>query len=63
LAASNWSLHSLTYSAIRDGDVYRVAGAMLVIMSRHGIEQPSFMGITVKDEVSVRIRFEAKDEP
>jgi len=54
---------SFRYSAVRDGDVYRVAGAMVVLLSRHGIEQPSFMGITVKDEVSVRVRFEATDKP
>jgi len=50
------------YSAVRDGELYRVAGAMRVNMARHGIEQPSFMGITVSEEVSVRVRFEAKDD-
>jgi polyisoprenoid-binding protein YceI len=51
------------YTARRDGDVYRVAGALRVDMTKHGIEQPSFMGVTVDSEVTVSVRFEAKDVP
>lgn len=52
---------SVHYTAKREGDVVHVSGAMRVRMTDFGIEVPRYMGITVKPDVDVTVRFDARD--
>jgi polyisoprenoid-binding protein YceI len=49
------------YSAKRDGDTLHVNGALHVNMNDFGIEVPKYLGITVKPEVDVDVRFDTVD--
>jgi polyisoprenoid-binding protein YceI len=52
---------SVHYTVKRDGDALHVSGAVHVNMNDFGIEVPRYMGITVKPEVDVTVRFDAVD--
>jgi len=51
------------YTVRRDGPTLRVNGAMHLNMNDFGIEVPKYMGITVKPEVDVNVKFDAADKP
>ncbi|MBI2393349.1 MAG: YceI family protein [Deltaproteobacteria bacterium] len=50
-----------TYTASRDGEIYKVAGTLHVSMKEHGITEPSYLGVKVKDGVDVSVQFNVKD--
>lgn len=50
------------YTAKRDGSVIAVSSSTHINMKDFGIEQPSFMGATVRPEVNVTANFSVKDE-
>lgn len=50
------------YVAKREGDQIKVSGSMRLNMKEFGIEVPSYLGVTVKPEVDITVRFETKDE-
>ncbi len=56
--------HSVTvhYTIKRDGAAYGVSGAVRVNMKDYGIEVPTYLGVTVKPDVDIAVRFDAKDE-
>ncbi len=49
------------YSAKRDGDTMHVNGTVHFNMNDFGIEVPKYLGITVKPDVDVQVRFDAAD--
>jgi polyisoprenoid-binding protein YceI len=49
------------FSAKRDGSAYHVSGALRVNMNDFGIEAPSYLGVSVKPDVDVDVRFDAAD--
>lgn len=49
------------YAVKRSGAASNVAGSLRVNMKDFGIEEPSFMGATVKPEVDVNVTFGMKD--
>ena len=50
------------YDAKRNGNAYHVDGKMRVNFNQFGIEVPSYLGITVKPDVEVAVRFDAVDK-
>jgi polyisoprenoid-binding protein YceI len=62
------SLHGQThpvkfhYKAKREGDKYSVQGTMHLNMRDYGIAVPSYLGITVKPDVDVAVKFDAVDQ-
>jgi len=50
-----------TYSATKEGELYKVTGTVRVSMKNHDIPEPSYLGVKVKDEVDVSIQFNVKD--
>jgi hypothetical protein len=50
-----------TYSASRDGELYKVSGSLHLSMKDHDIREPSYLGVKVKDGVDVSIQFNVKD--
>lgn len=50
------------YRAKRSGDSFAVQGTMRVNMNEYGINVPSYLGITVKPEVEVAVKFDAVDK-
>lgn len=50
------------YTAKRAGASYDVAGNVQVNVKDFGIEIPSYMGVTVKPDVDVAVKFTAKDQ-
>jgi polyisoprenoid-binding protein YceI len=56
--SKNQSFH---YSAKNDGGVISVTATTTVNMSDYGIKPPSYLGVTVKNEVAVTTKFVAKD--
>jgi polyisoprenoid-binding protein YceI len=55
--------HGVTfhYAAKREGAGYAVNGTVHVSMKDYGIEVPSYLGVTVKPDVDVTVRFVAND--
>lgn len=49
------------YVAKRDGDVIEVRASGRLGMSDYGIQPPSYLGVTVKNDVSISTRFSVKD--
>lgn len=49
------------YTARRDGDRVHVDASFQIDMRRFGIEQPTYMGVTVKPQVDVEARFDVAD--
>ena len=49
------------YSARRQGGVYAVAGSTRVNMKEFGVEVPTYLGVTVKPDVDVAVRFNAAE--
>lgn len=50
-----------TYSATKDGEIYKVTGSLHVSMKDHDIPEPSYLGVKVKDGVDVSVQFNVKD--
>lgn len=53
---------SFKYTAKRAGASYEVTGSVQVNVKDYGIEIPSYMGVTVKPDVDVSVKFTAKDQ-
>jgi polyisoprenoid-binding protein YceI len=51
------------YHVKRVGADYTVRGDLRVDIRNHGISIPSYLGVTVKPEVDVEVRFKAKEVP
>ena len=49
------------YTAKRDGNVFHVNGTIHVNIVDFGIEIPSYLGVSVKPDVDVTVRFDAND--
>lgn len=49
------------YSAKLDGGKYVVTGTAKINMTDYGISVPSYLGVTVKPDVDVKVTFKAKD--
>ncbi len=66
-ATGTMKLHGQTksvtfhYMAKRDGGSLKVAGTVHVNMSDYGMEIPSFMGVKVKPDVDVTVKFGAQE--
>jgi polyisoprenoid-binding protein YceI len=52
----------VTYDAAREGNVVHVDGALRLAVGDYGIVVPSYMGISVKPEVDVRVRFDVREQ-
>lgn len=52
---------SFRYAATRDGNTIKVGGSVHVDMRDYGIEVPRFMGVTVRPDVDVTVRFTAHE--
>jgi polyisoprenoid-binding protein YceI len=50
------------YTTKRNGNNYAVQGSMRLNMQDYGISVPSYLGITVKPDVDVAVRFDAVDK-
>src|SRR5688500_9855246 len=50
------------YEAKKSGAGYAVAGSFRINIKDFGIEQPSYMGLSVKPEVDVAVKFNAADQ-
>ena len=50
-----------TYSAVKDGEVYKVTGSVRVSLKDHDIKEPSYLGVKVKDGIDVTVQFNVKD--
>lgn len=50
-----------TYTATKEGEVYKVTGSVHVSMKAHDIPEPAYLGVKVKDDVDVSIQFNVKD--
>lgn len=53
---------SFHYSTRREGELYRVTGSMRIDMTQFGIEQPSYLGVSVKKDVDITVRFDTQEE-
>lgn len=53
---------SFKYTARRAGATYQVTGNVQLNMKDFGIEVPSYMGVSVKPDVDVEVKFTARDE-
>lgn len=53
---------SFQWSAKRAGTSYDVSGSVQVNVKDFGIEIPSYLGVTVKPDVDVQVKFAAKDQ-
>lgn len=47
------------YTYVRKGQSYEVSGTLHLNMKEFGIEVPSYLGVTVKPEVDVNVKFSA----
>ena len=52
---------TFTYKAARSGSAYQVSGAVHVNLKDHGIDVPSYAGVTVKPDVDVAIKMKVDD--
>lgn len=52
----------LRYEARRSGAGYAVAGSLRLNIKDFGIQQPSYLGVSVKPEVDVAVKFNALDQ-
>jgi polyisoprenoid-binding protein YceI len=52
---------SVHYSARLAGGTYTVTGTAKINMKDFGVEVPSYLGVTVKPEVDVSVRFQSAD--
>jgi len=48
-------------STKKDGDAYNVETSFKVNIADHKIEQPCYLGVCMKEEVTVNVKFKAKD--
>ncbi|MEO7330271.1 MAG: YceI family protein [Minicystis sp.] len=49
------------YTAKLDGDTYGVKGNAAVNINDFGIKTPSYLGVSVKPDITVNVQFQAKD--
>lgn len=67
-ATGQLKLHGTTksvkfkYDAKKSGSSAAVSGTVRINMKDFGIEQPSYMGLTVKPEVDIAVKFNAVDQ-
>lgn len=52
---------TVSYTAKRAGSKFEVAGDVRININDFGIEVPSYMGVTVKPDVVINVRFSAVD--
>jgi hypothetical protein len=52
---------TIHYTSHANGSVFQVSGSVHVDMTDYGIEQPSYLGVKVKPDVDVSVRFDASD--
>lgn len=52
---------TFSYSAKRAGSKYEVSGDVRININDFGIEVPSYMGVTVKSDVGINVRFTTTD--
>jgi hypothetical protein len=52
----------LKYEAKRSGAGYAVAGSVRLNITDFGIQQPSYLGVSVKPEVDIAVKFNALDQ-
>lgn len=52
---------TIQYTASRTGDLYSVSGTTRINILDFAITQPSYLGVTVKPDVSISIRFQTRD--
>lgn len=52
---------TFTYKASRAGSAYQVSGAVHVNLKDHGIDVPSYAGVTVKPDVDVTLKMKVDD--
>lgn len=52
---------SFTYTANKNGTSYSVKGATHIQLTNFGIEPPSHMGVSVKNDVDIEVSFTAVD--
>jgi polyisoprenoid-binding protein YceI len=52
---------SFTYNAKKNGAAIAVDGAAHINMKEFGVEVPSYLGVTVKPEVDINVKFNAQD--
>jgi polyisoprenoid-binding protein YceI len=50
------------YRAKRNGDTFAVQGTMHLNMNEYGITVPAYLGITVKPDIEVAVKFDAVDK-
>ncbi len=50
------------YRAKRDGSAYSVQATMHVNMNEYGIAVPSYLGVTVKPDIEISVKFDAVDK-
>lgn len=50
-----------TYEAVNEGGVFKVVGKAPIDLRNHDITIPNYLGVTVKPNVDVEVRFLAKD--
>jgi polyisoprenoid-binding protein YceI len=66
-AEGKLTLHGVThgvrfsYSAEGTDKAAQVTGSMKINMKEFGVEVPSYLGVTVKPGVDIRVKFDAKD--
>ena len=67
-ARGTFRLHGRTrpvqfrYEARRQGTSIRVTGRASIDMTQYGIEAPSYMGVTVRSNVDINVRFAVSDQ-
>jgi predicted outer membrane repeat protein len=52
---------SFSYNASKNGSAFAVTGSMRVNIKDYGIDVPSYLGVTVKPDVDVAVKFNATD--
>jgi len=52
---------NVTYKVRKEGTMYEVDGTTRIKLSDVGFEVPSYLGVTVKQDVSIQVHFKAND--
>jgi polyisoprenoid-binding protein YceI len=52
---------TFSYSAKKDGTTFAVTGSVRININDFGVEVPSYLGVTVKPDVDVAVKFSASD--
>ncbi len=52
---------TIHYTSHANGAAFQVTGSVHIDMTDYGVEQPSYLGVKVKPDVDVSVRFDASD--